>query len=1053
VTVANEATGLRWNGITNGQGRFAFSDLPPGSYRLTGRKAGFKTLDRSGIALIMDQKLRLDLTLQVGEMSETVVISGAPPSLQTQSAETGQVIGGRQILDLPLLGRNFLDLAQLAPGVTAGAGGNNANLSITGQREFGNSLVVNGVEVTGNRNNDTSLRPSVDAVEEFKVLTSSYAPEFGRAIGGVISVRTRSGSNAFHGSAYDFLRNNLTTARTFFAAAPAALKQNNFGASLGGPIRRNRTFFFASYEGLRTRDVFSYLDTTVPSNMIRVTPAGAVDLSGLRDPYTGKQVPIFDPDAYTSTWVSTPFPGNLIPANRVSPAGLKILTDLFPRPNAPGVLNGWFSNLQVGQRYRFDSDTGDLRLDHAFTDKDRISATYDVVAFNSLTGDPFAGMIPIPGGGSADSADASDSRNHSAALSYIRVIGPARLNEFRVALFRTSFDQDDLLHGSDLARQFGIANANIDGFPQTAGFPQIQLASGATTGGSTYKPLTFLDQNLQTGDTFSWNPARHSVRLGYEYRRLQSHPDFSLFPTSYQYYNGPYSSITSDPAYTFYDPNAYYGNGGSEVADLLLGLPGWVAQGLQLTTPETLSHEHHFFVQDAWQVARRLVLTYGIRYEYQAPYSESHNHASNFDVAALSMLLAGRGGNSDSLVRPDRNNFAPRLGAAWSVGAKTVVRGGWGLFYTPENSARSDVLTKNYPFFIQQSFANYPGTAVSYTLDAGAPRPTAIALPTAGGSIGITSIPGAANQSVYAIDPAFQTGRAQQFNFTIQHEFAPGLTVESGYVGALARNLPYAIGNLNRGGALSKQLGTVQVQESLGESQYHALQTKVEKRLSRSFGMLASYTYAKSTDNGPAPFNLGRNHQQPQDPLNLDEEHALSSTDLRHNLVASFLWSLPYTGAAGGWRRSLFVGWQLSGIASLHSGMPVNVVRNGSLQNYEGLRPNLLRDPNLPAGERTLQHYFDTAAFSTKGLGQTTPGNAGRDIVTGPAFSDLDLSLRKQVAISDLGLVEVRFEGFNVANRANFAAPNSDMSQGSFGQITNTVGIPRIFQFALKFRF
>ena len=787
--------------------------------------------------------------------------------------------------------------------------------------------------------------------------------------------------------------------------------------------------------------------------MIRVAPGGAVDLSGLRDPYTGQPIPIFDPAAYNATWISQPFPGNAIPAERVSPAGLQILTKLFPRPNTAGVLNGWFSNLQVGQRYSYASDTGDARIDHIFNAANRVGVTFDVVAFNSLTGDPFAGMIPIPGGGGADSADATHSLNQSAAISYVRVIDATHLNELRAANVRVSLAQNDLLNGTGLARQFGIANANIDGFPQTSGFPQIQLSSGAITGGSTYKPLTFLDENAQIGDTFSWTPARHTVRLGYEFRRLESHPDFSLFPAGYQYYNGPYSSMTSDPSYSFYNPQAYYGNGGSDVADLLLGLPGWVEQGLQLTQPATHSYEQHGFAQDAWQIGRRVVVTCGIRYEYQAPYTAAGNLAANFDAATLRMLLAGRGGNSNALIQADKTNIAPRAGVAWRVASNTVLRAGWGIFYTPENDARSDVLTKNYPFFTQQVYENYPGNPIAYVLDSGQPRPTLIALPAAGGAIAMASVGGAANQSVYAIDPAFRTGYAQAGNLTVQHEFARGLTLETGYAGALARDLPYAIGNLNRGNALSPLLGPVQAQVSRGASQYHALESKLEKRFSRSLGFLVSYTYSKNMDNGPAPFNLGQNHQQPQDPRALALEHALSSTDLRHNLAASFVWRLPFARSASGWRRPAFAGWQFNGVLSAHSGLPVNVVRNGATPNYQGLRPNLIGDPNLPAGRRTLDRYFNTAAFSAQGLGATQIGNAGRNLVCGPGLADADLSLIKEAAVSERGRLEIRIESFNAANRPDFAAPNADMSQGTFGQITNTIGVPRIMQFAVKYKF
>ena len=1053
VSVRNEATAWTESAVTDERGTFLFSQLAPGSYLVAAGRDKFKTLKRPGVEVILDQKLWLDLRLEIGPSNESVTVTTSAPTLETQSGGTGEVIASPQILNLPLLGRNFLDLAKLAPGVTSGAGGNNANYSVNGQREFGNSLVVNGVEVTGNRNNDTNLRPSVDAVEEFKALTSNFAPEFGRAIGGVIAVQTKAGGNALHGSVFEFLRTATTTARTFFAAQPSSLKQSNFGASLGGPVIRNRTFYFASYEGLRLRDTWSYLDTTVPAGMIHVQPGDGVDLSGLRDPFTGNQVPIFDPQFYNSNYYSQPFPGNVIPATRVSPAGVKILTQLFPRPNVPGVDNGWFSNLAVGQRYQFDSNTGDVRLDHAFSDRDRISATYDVMQYTARTGDRFAGMIPVAGGGSGDSGENSDSVNQSVGLSYVHVINASQVNEFRAAHVRTSFSQKDLLYGTDLARQFGIANANLDGFPQTSGFPQIQLASGATTGGSTYKPLTFLDQNFQLGDTWAWMRGRHQVRAGYEYRHLLSHPNFSLFPTGYQYYYGAYSSMTSDPSYAYYDPGAYYGNGGSEVADLLLGLPGYTAQGLQLTNPATRSAEHHFFVQDAWQVTAKLVLNYGVRYEYQAPYSEAQNGAANFDPAGLRMLLAGRGGNSSTLVRPDRNNFAPRLGLAWRLTSNTAVRGGWGLFYTPENSARSDVLTKNYPYFVEQQFLNYPGAPITYTLDTGAARPTSIPVLAGASSIDLASIPGAANQSVYWIDPNLRTGYAQVANLTVQHEFAPGFSLEAGYVGAFSRKLPYAVGNLNRNNAVSKLIGTVQAQFSEGNSDYHSLQAKLERRFAHGLGFLVSYTFAKSMDNGPAPFDLGLNHQQPQDPYHLTWERALSSTNVAQDLAISHMWALPWGRSMRGWRRAALAGWQINGITSLHSGLPVNVVRNGGLTGYQGLRPNVLRDPNLPDGQRTLAHYFDTGAFSVAQLGKTSPGNAGRNILTGPGFANLDLSLFKEAQITESLRAQLRIESFNILNRPDFGSPNSDLSSGQFGQITSTVGTPRILQFAIKCRF
>jgi hypothetical protein len=1058
VTATNLATALVFPTRTNADGLFAISQLPPGPYQVIVRKAGFKPLTRTDLEVNVDQQLRLDLTLEVGGPAEAVRISGAPATLQTQNSGTGMVIGSRQILDLPLLGRDFLELTLLVPGVASGAGGNNANYSVNGQREFANSILVNGIEVTGNRNNDTDVRPSVEAVEEFKLATSGYAAEFGGSAGGVIAVQTRSGSNEFHGSLFEFLRTNATTARTFFAAEPSGKKENDFGGSLGGPLVKNRTFFFVAYEGKRQRDLFSYLDTTVPSEMIQVLPNGGVDLSGLRDPYTGKPIPIFDPGFYNTNFYSSQFAGNIIPASRVSPAGRHVLQQLFPKPNAPGILNGWFNNFQVSQRYQYASDVGDLRVDHSFGGRDRLSLTYDVLNFRDLTGDPFAGAIPIPGGGGADSADQTTSANHSVSGAYTRIVSATQLNELRVGFVHTPLRQDTLIQG-DVANQLGIGGVNLNGFPATSGLPQIYLAFGAIAGGSTYKPLTFSDDNLSLADNYTWNRGSHSFKFGYEYRHLLSHPDFSLFPTGFQYYSGAYNSLTSDPTYGYFDKGAYYGNGGNEIADLLLGLPGSVSLGLQLTNPVTRSYEQEAYAQDSWRLTPRLTLNYGVRYEFQAPWEEIHNHQANFDPASQGMLLAGVGANSNGLVRPDKNNFAPRIGLAWQMNSQTVLRTGYGIFYTPENSARSDILTKNYPFFYQQTFANNLGTPFTYLLDSGVSRPTAVPIPSGASSIPLVSLPNAAVQNIFYEDPVFRTGYAEMFHLTTEREITRELTVEATYAGVLSHKLPYQVGNLNLGNAISKQLGIVEALFSEGNAAYHSLQLKAERRFRTFYSFLVSYTYAKNLDNGPAPFDLNYNHQAPQNAMNLSMERGPASIDLRHNLVASHLWELPFGrnrkffNNCGNFCQALVGNWHFDGITTWRSGLPANVVRNGQLTGYTGLRPNVLRDPNLDPAQRSLSHYFDTQAFSVAGLGKTQPGNAGRNLIRGPGLFNLDVALFKDVRLPKERALQFRVDAFNLSNTPHFANPSTDLSQGQFGSITQTIGDPRILQFAAKLKF
>jgi hypothetical protein len=998
VALKNVATGLELTALSDGEGHYSVAFLSPGRYSLTANKAGFQTILRDGIELHLDQQLRMDLELSLGVASDSVTVS---PDVQTESASLGKVIVAREIRDLPLLSRNFQELLLLVPGVAPGAGGNISNYAVNGQREFANSIAINGIEVTGNRNNDSNLRPSVDAVEEFKAITSAYSAEFGRSGAGVIAIQTRSGSNTFHGAAFEFLRTNKTTARSFFAPKPSALKENSFGGTLGGPLRRDKTFFFAGYEGRRQRDTFSYLTSTVP------TGVGA-DFSKSRDPYTGAPIAIFDPAFYSTNFYAQQFPGNVIPASRISPAGLGTLQTLFPKPNTTGILNGWFNNYQVSQRYRFNSDTGDLRLDHSISAKQRVSFTYDVTDFRSLTGDPFEGAIPVAGGGGADSADRTTSGNHSIGGTHVYNVRPNQVNEVRAGFVRATVTQDTLLGATQL--------------------PQTYLAFGASAGGSTYKPLTFQDDNFSLTDHYSWIAGRHTMKFGYETRRMAAQPNFSLFPTGYHYYYGAYASLTSDPNYAYFDANAYYGNGGNEIADLLLGLPGYIAQGKQFQPVHTRSFEHHAFAQDSWRVAPRLTVELGLRYEFQAPYRETNGLQSNVDYNARRMLL----GDAVQL-RADKNNFAPRVGVAWRAQNRTTIRAGYGIFYTPENSARSDLLTKNYPYFSQQVFLNSPYAEPVFQLDLGIPFPTPPVI-----APGTSSVPvGSRDQTLFFVDPNFRTGYSQSYNITVQRELPRAIVFEASYVGALSHKLALTTANQNLGDRISKQLGIIRGIFSQGNSAYHGLQVNASRRFDR-VGFLMSYRLSKTLDNGPAPFNLGRANQTPQDPFDLSQERAVASIDVRHNFTGSAMVHLP-------------MGFQLNAIVTLRSGLPKNVVRNGSKVGYEGLRPNVGRDPNN--GPQTLQQYFDIAAFSDKGLVPTQGGNAGRNLVRGPGYANLDASVFKDFRLRERITLNLRLEAFNTTNTPHFDSPNTDLSQGQFGSITQTIGNPRILQLAAKILF
>jgi len=1068
VLIRDLDKGIVTAATTNDIGEFIETALPPGRYTITVESDGFATATVPEFELNIDQKARFNIPLKVGAVSSSVVVSESSPILQMQGAETGQVLNSREITDLPLLGRSFVGLMKLAPGVGDGGGGNNVNLSVNGQREFSNSIQVNGVEVTGNRNNDTNVIPSPDALQEFKMVTSTYAPEFGRASGGSVLIQTKAGTNNLHGSAYFFDRPTETSANSALtpAGSPPSLKQKIYGVTIGGPIKKDKAFFFLAYEGNRQQQSFDYLGNTPPVNQVVYKPNGDVDLSGLTDPYTGNQVPIFDPLFFNANYYSEQFYGNIIPAYRVSPGGKKILQNLFPTPEN----TSFFTNFDVQQPYTNNSNVANLRTDYTFSQKNRIYLTYDAEQGDTSTGDPYAGHISVLNGGSGDSGDLTSFENNVISIKYDHVYSPTLLNEVGVSYFLSIVSQNSPLAGSTLATTWGIQNVIIPGFPSTINLPQIQFQSGPTVGGSTYKPLNFRDKNISIVDGLTWTHSQHNAKFGYEFRRLNSHPNFSLFPTPYEYIGGAGDAQTSAPDYYFYDPNAYYYNGGSEIADLLLGLPYVVDQGLQLTTASTLAHESTLYAQDYWQVTPRLNLTYGIRYEYQQPYIETHNNQADFDTDTLLIDLAGRGPYSKSLVNSNKVDLMPRIGFSYELKPTWVVRGGFGVFYSPENDAREDILTKNYPFFTQQQFVNYFDYGyyqfmLPYDLDTGVARATSVSVPAGSTTINMANVSGGNTQTLYSEPKKFPTAYSRNYNLTLQKQLGNATSVEVGYVGANTRNLSDSVGNYNVNNYLSSSIGKVDALLPSGLSNYDSLQAKINRSFHSGYSLLASYTYAHGRDNGPAPFDLGKGGNYPQNPFNLAAEYANSDTDLRHHFIASQIIELPFghgkrylahTNALG---QAILGGWQLNSITTLQTGKPFNVVSNGTQPNYPGLRPNLVGSTSV--AHRTTAEWFNTKAFVVP-TGQAASANAGnnpilgnspRNPLFGPGYTNEDLSLFKVFSLPRQMKFQIRIESFNTLNIAHYDNPVSNMSVGKqFGQILGGY-YPRVMQFAGRFTF
>ena len=1078
IVALNQRTGVSYKGHTDQVGDYVIHALPPSVYSVTVNRQGFEAQTSKDILLDIDQKQKVDFQLKVGEQS-TVTVTAAPTLLQTQSAEQGTVIGTEDILDLPLNGRNFSDLTLLVPGVVPVASNTNQlAISVNGQREFSNSIQIDGIETSSNRTQDLTVLPSVDSVQEFKVNTAGYNAEFGKASGGVISIQTKGGTNQFHGSAYEFFRPDNLAARPFSFGNPVKesnLKQHNYGGTIGGPVKRDKAFFFGSYEGLKHHDLFTELASTPPSQLINVLPDGSVDLSKLVDPGDGGPDPIFDPAVAIACggFCSKQFQGNIIPANRVSKAGLNTLLNFYPKPNLPGTGFGFFRNFQVHSPVDETKRTGDGRFDLNLSQRDQLYVVYHYQDLDQLITDPYHGATVVPGAGDADQAQKEHTRAQELSVTEMHTFSSHTLNELRVGFNRFNEQQFNLLNGQDLSDKFGMGNVTVPGFPATVGYPQVFTVSGYIAGGSTFKPFLELDNNLEVLDNFSISQAsRHDLKFGVDFRKLNAHPDFSLFPTGFQFYGFPFFNLTGDPTFSFFDPSpfAFWGNGGSDIADLLLGLPLDVDIGLQLTKPHTKSWELDFYGQDTYRVTPKVTLNYGLRYEYQAPYTEEHNFVSNFDPKSGLILLAGRGSNSNSLVDSRYTNFAPRVGINYQMQAATVIRAGFGMFYSPENDGREDFLTKNAPFATQSVFKNNDFIPVEYQIDTGVPRVSTINIPPGASSINPTTLPNGTLEKTFSVLKNIKTGYSEMFNAALQQQFGSTVSFELAYVGSRSHHLSYQIGNINPNNVLTPNLGIIQSLGDYGNGNFNSMQMKITKRASRNLSFLASYTWGHNLDNGPAPFDLGSNNDNPQDPFNLKDERGNSDNDIRHNFVFSGLYRLPIGRGQtffSNWNRMselLLGGWQVNSILTARTGTPVNVVRGSSDPAFPGLRPDLVGDPVLARGERTNSHYFNTAAFSTARFNcdpnkdpnchPNAPGTAGRNLVYGPGNINLDGSIFKEFAPSERIKLQLRLEAFNAANTTHFGNPSGDESQkGTFGTINTLGGPARVIQIAGKILF
>jgi len=1067
ITVTETATNVAISVTTGSQGVYNVPYLPPGSYRILAEATGFRSSARDGVHLATGERVRIDLALAVGAFTEAASVTADASLLQTESSGLGEVIPNRAVVQLPLNGRSFLPLVALVPGVALPPG--SAFPRLNGGRPRVNEYLYDGISVLQPEPGTVPYFPVIDSIQEFKVVTSSPPAEFGRFNGGVINLSTKSGSNQLHGSAFEFFRNEALNARNLFAPGTPAnpdkpeFRRNQFGFALGGPIQKDKTFFFVDYQGTR-QSIARVRISTVPTTLQR---------QGIfTEPVAGRVPTLYDPATTRPSGGGAssrdPFPANTIPADRMDVVAADLL-GRYPLPTLPGTANNYRRVASEGD----DQDQYDVRVDHRLANTDQLFARFSY--FRNLT-DP---VTPLPDGSGTLTTGAigrTDTRSQSAVLSYVHTFGPHMLNDLRAGYTRRSVARSGLLLAGTPSEALGLP-----GIPTNAAYENAlptfaidgfqQLGSSANTNSDSTTDVT------QLVDTLSWQRGRHSLKAGLDFRMerldiVQPPSPTGLFRFTSQGSDQPGVAGT-----------------GLSLASFLLGQVQNFAIDLQNGEFRERAKILELFVQDDWRATSRLTVNAGLRYTLNFPSSEVDDQSAIFNLSTRELEYAGRDGHSRTARELHWNNLGPRLGLAYQLGAKSVVRAGYALVWIEQAGITTPFTQPQFPFLQNVTERSLDAVRPAFLLSQGpAVEP-----------LGLTPDAGL-GQSVYSVTRDLGSGYAQQCNLAFQRELGTDLAVEIAYAGAKGTHIGVPDTNINqltveqlsRGNVLlqrvpnpcfgqvppSSSLGTPTVpvaqtlrpfpcfntvslyRNNVGNTSYNALEIKLEKRFSHGLSGLVGYTWSKLIDTASSVFDAsilaGPVANFPvADSYNPKLERDVSTGDIPHNFVASFVWDLPWgsgrrfepKGLAG----VLLNGWQLAGILTVQSGVPVAVTQVTNFNAFAGFgtqRPNRVGDPTLPSSESTTSRWFDTEAFQV--APQFTLGNSSRNPVRGPGYRNIDLALVKRTPLgSGRTSLELRVEAFNLTNTPPLGAPNGVLGSPGFGSIT-TAGDPRVIQLGVK---
>jgi hypothetical protein len=1027
---------------TNSTGDYLLALLPIGRYKITVTLSGFKSFTVPSLAVAAGDRARVDAQMEVGAVSEKITVEAQVAALQTDSATVGALVTQKAVQDLPLNGRNYINLVELTPGagmsminsskssgLTVDERRPNQAIAVGAQQSWVNNFLLDGLDNNDRIIGSTIVRPSVEALETVRVVTTQYAAELGRAAGGVVGLTTKSGTNTLHGSLFEYFRNDRMDAKNFqFTPAPKPeYRLNQFGGSAGGPLRRDRTFWFTDYEASRMRQGLVAQGVSVPTLLMK---QGIFTESGLNT--------IYDPGTFVrnadNTTSRQPFAGNTIPKDRINPIAAKYM-ELYPAPKSAGIVNNFASAFPKKQ----DSTTFDGKIDHHINEARMLFGRYSFNDTTTFVPGDLGEVVPgIYSGGTGGFPGPAYQRAQGIHLNYVEILRPSLLMELKAGFARYSGNTLNINYGKNISQQFGIPGANHD--LVSSGLTTANPSSYDSLGETNFAPLQNIDNVFQYQGALTWTRGSHTVKAGAALIRRQFTPGQSTSPRGTFSFDNNNTNNTS-------------GSGGNSIASFLLGYPSAASMAQTLVWQGLRVWEPGAYIQDDWRVTSSLTLNLGVRWDLFTPFTEVNNLIANLNMTTAKIEIAGQNGVSRSAgVNTYYKNFAPRLGFAQTLGKTLVLRGGYGISYFP-GQTQSQATLKNPPFIASwsQNVINNVPVSQMYSVSQGFPA----AVP-----VNPNNITG--NIAISATDYNFRPTMSQNFSLSLQKEIA-GNVLGIGYVGALTRHnmqsqqmnqpLPAAPGvNVQTSRPYYGRLpgvANIGYMTPNGSLNYHSMQTTFERRLRAGLIVNANWTWAHAISSGPP----GNGDPRPVAQLsnNYALERANSSLDIRHRATLSANYQLPFGKGLRGVAQQLAANWQLNAILVWQTGMPFTVTHLTARTNIATDRPNRIAAGTLD--NPTLTKWFDTSAFAAQSLGSI--GTSGVNILRGPHMRQLNLSLFKEFHLREALRLQFRIEAYDLSNTPNFGLPTAAFGNPSFGAISTlaTGPTPRQLQLALKLLF